>query len=324
MSRLNVTLRQLRAFVMVADTGGFAAASRRLHVTPSALSLLIKGLESEIDVRLFDRTTRRTVISLAGAEFYPLAKKVLDDLHHAVGSTQDLEQKKRGSVRVACTPLYSSTLMPELTLRYRERFPAIVVHVLDSLNQQALGRVVSGEADLGIAPQRPAPPELVQESLLQDRIWLILRPDHPLAARRSVTWASVLQEPFVSLTQDFTARLQADLFKYSSGLVLNPSQSVSLLTTALGMVQWGHGITAQPAHALPLVKPFGLVYRPITRPVVHRHLSLFYRRGPELSPAAASFRDFLYQYVGARSRNPQALEPSILAAAPSTAARSSR
>lgn len=300
MNRTNITLRQLRAFVMVADAGGFAAASTRLHVTPSALSLLIKDLEGEMNVRLFDRTTRRTVLSLAGTEFYPLAKKVLDDLGHAVRSTQDLEQKKRGAVRIACTPLYSSSLMPELTLRYREQFPAIAVYILDSLNQQALARVASGEADLGIAPQRPSPPELIQESLLKDRIWLICRPDHPFASKARVTWASVLQEPFVSLTQDFTARLQADLFKHSAELVLNPAQSVSFLTTALGMVKCGHGITAQPAHALPLVKAFGLVHRPITGPLVHRHLSLFYRRGHELSPAAASFRDFLYRYVDVR------------------------
>ena len=300
MNLLNVTLRQLRAFVTVADAGGFAPASRRLHLTPSALSLLIKSLEGSIDVLLFDRTTRRTVMSLAGTEFYPLAKKVLDDLNHAVLSTQDLEQKKRGAVRVACTPLYSSTLLPALTLRFRELFPAVVVHILDSLNQQALGRVASGEADLGIAPQRPAPPELIQESLFKDKIWLICRPDHPLASKQTVTWASVLQEPFVSLTQDFTARLQADLFKHSAELALNPSQSVSFLTTALGMVQWGHGITAQPAHALPLIKPFGLIYRPITRPVVHRNLSIFYRRGHELSPAAASFRDFICGQVAGR------------------------
>jgi DNA-binding transcriptional LysR family regulator len=63
------------------------------------------------------------------------------------------------------------------------------------------------------------------------------------------------------------------------------------------MVQWGHGITAQPAHALPLAKPFGLACRPLTRPIVHRHLSLFFRRGYELSPAAASFRAFLYDFV---------------------------
>jgi DNA-binding transcriptional LysR family regulator len=293
----SLTLRQLRAFVMVADAGGFAAASRRLHLTPSALSLLIKEMEGTLGVRLFNRTTRTTALSLAGTEFYPLAKKVLDDLERAVESTQDFEQKKRGTVRIACTPLYASTLMPELMLRYREQFPAIAIYALDSLNQQALARVASGEADLGIAPQRPAPPELVQESLFKDRMMLVCRESHPLAARKRVTWEQVLKEPFVSLTQDFTTRLQADLFKYSSNLVLNPAHSVSFLTTALGMVQWGHGITVQPVRAAPLLAPFGLVSRPISGPVVYRHLSLFYKRGYELSPAARSFRDFLYAYL---------------------------
>lgn len=301
MNAANVTLRQLRAFIAIADSGGFAAAARRLHLTPSALSLLVKELEAVMKVRLFDRTTRSTVLSLAGSEFYPLARKLLADLALALESTQDLEQKKRGAVRIACTPLYASTTLPELILRYRRQYPAISVYLLDSLNQRALARVSSGEADLGIAPQRPAPPELVQESLFRDRIWLICRPDHALAARERVTWAQVLQQPFVSLTRDFTTRLQTDLFKHSESLVLDPTHEVSLITTALGMVQWGHGITAQPGRSLPLIAPFGLVARPITTPVVHRHLSLFYQRARALSPAAASFRDFLRSAQGVRS-----------------------
>jgi DNA-binding transcriptional LysR family regulator len=299
MNPANVTLRQLRAFVAIADAGGFAAAARRLHLTPSALSLLIKDLERGIEVRLFDRSTRATTLSVAGNEFYPLARKVLDDLASALESTQDLEQKKRGTVRIACTPLYAATTLPELVLRYRQKFPGIAVYVLDSLNQQALARVMSGEADPGVAPQRQAPPELAQHSLLRDRMWLICRPDHPLAARSRVTWAQVLAEPFVSLTPDFTKRLQADLFKHSATLALNPAQEVSFITTALGMVQWGHGITAQPGRSLPLIEPFGLVARPLVAPVVHRHLSLFCKRDQALSPAAASFREFLLEAIPA-------------------------
>jgi DNA-binding transcriptional LysR family regulator len=222
---------------------------------------------------------------------------VLDDLARAVESTQDLEQKKRGTIRIACTPLYASILMPQLVLRYRRQYPAIAVYVLDSLNQQALYRVASGEADLCIAPQRPAPPELEQEDLFKDRMVFICRVDHPLAAKERVSWAQVLREPFVSLTPDFTARLQADLFRSSDKLVLEPVFNVSFLTTALGMVQWGQGITVQPASAIPLIVPFGLVSRPIQAPVVYRHLSLFTKRGTDLSPAAASFREFLYGYL---------------------------
>lgn len=295
----NVTLRQLRAFVAIADAGSFAGAAKRLHLTASALSLLVKSLETETGVRLFHRTTRRTELSAAGSELYPLARKLLDDLAHALQSTRDLARMKRGTVRIACTPLYSAMLMPRLVLGFRERFPAITVYVLDSLNQQALGRVASGEADLGVAPHRPPPPELHHEALLQDRIHLICRPDHPLAAQAGTTWAAVLREPFVSLTTDFTARLQADLLRHSPDLVIDPVHSVSFLTTALGMVQWGHGVTAQPGRALPLIATYGLVHRPIGRPVVHRQVSVYWRRDHELSPAAAGFLDFLRENAAA-------------------------
>ncbi|VWX59299.1 DNA-binding transcriptional regulator, LysR family [Burkholderiales bacterium 8X] len=289
----HVTLRQLRAFVAVAETGSFAAAARRMHVTPSALSLLVKELERGMAVRVFDRSTRSTTLSTAGGEFYPLARKLLDDLTLALAATQDLAQKKRGTVRIACTPLYASTTLPALIQQYRRLYPAITVYVLDSLNQQALGRVLSGEADLGIAPQRSTPPELVQERLLRDRLWFICPPDHPMAARESVRWAQVLKQPFVSLTPDFTQRLQADLFKHSASLVLQPAHEVSFITTAFGMVQSGHGVTAQPAKSLQLIEPFGLVARPLVAPVIHRELGLFVKRGLTLSPAARSFRDFL-------------------------------
>ncbi|MES2183050.1 MAG: LysR substrate-binding domain-containing protein [Pseudomonadota bacterium] len=301
----NVTLRQLRAFVTIADAGSFAAAARRLHVTPSALSLLVKELERGMEVRLFDRTTRATSLSLAGGEFYPLARKVLDDLTLALESTHDLEQKKRGTVRVACTPLYAATTLPALIQRYRQRFPAVAVYVLDSLNQQAQMRVVSGEADLCVAPQRQAPPELAQQSLLRDRLWLICRPDHALAARSRVTWVQLLQQPFVSLTPDFTNRLQADLFKHSSTLLLQPAHEVSFITTALGMVQHGHGITAQPAATLSMLDSFGLVARPLVAPVVHRTLALYSKRGQELSPAAQSFMAFLCEADSWRGGGPQ-------------------
>lgn len=298
MNLANVSLRQLRAFVAIADAGGFAPAARRMNLTPSAVSLLIRDLEDNLAVRLFDRTTRSTTLTLAGSEFHPLARKLLDDLTHALESTQDLQQKKRGTVRIACTPLYAATTLPELVRRYRDRYPAIAVYVLDSLNQQALARVISGEADLGIAPQRPVPAELTEESLLPDRMVLVCRPDHPLAKRRRVSWSQVLREPFVSLTPDFTRRLQMDLFKHSASLVVNPAHEVSFITTALGMVSSGFGVTAQPSRSLGLVSAFGLVARPLVSPVVDRHLSLFLPKGRELSPAAESFRGFLQEVAG--------------------------
>lgn len=113
---------------------------------------------------------------------------------------------------------------------------------------------------------------------MRDRIRLVCPGDHALAARARVSWAQALQHPFVSLTPDFTNRLQADLFKHSDALALHPAHEVSFITTALGMVRGGFGITAQPSRVLPMLESFGLVSRPLTSPTVDRHLSLFCAR----------------------------------------------
>jgi DNA-binding transcriptional LysR family regulator len=294
---MNVTVRQLRAFIAVADAGSFTDGAKRLHLTQSALSLLVKELEEELGVRLLDRSTRRTRLSAAGSDFYPLAAKVLEDLESAVASTRELRDKQRGSVRVACTLLYAAALMPQILASYRSEYPGVRVRMLDSLNEDVLARVASGEADFGVAPQRPTSPELVEAPLFKDRIDLICPAGHPLARRGRVTWEQALRFPFVSLTRDFTARLQADLFAASPGLALQPVHEVSYLTTALGMVRHGHGITALPSASSPLVEAFGLAVVPAAKPIVHRQVSLFVRRGQSLSPAAASLRDFLSWHV---------------------------
>jgi hypothetical protein len=289
----NITIKQLRAFVAVAQTGSFTVAAARLYLTPSALSLIIKEMEQILGLQLFERSSRHNRPTQVCEEFLPLAKKVLEDLDRAVESTQDLQQKKRGTVRVACTTLYAATLLPKLIRSYQEQFPGIKIFVLDSLNQQALQRVSIGEADFGIAPQRFTPPELTQHSLMKDRFCLLCPKDHPFAKRNSITWTQALREPFISLSEDFTSLLQSDLSKHSSEFILQPTHSVSLLTTALGMVEEGMGITVQPEYAVRLAPSFSLVARRLTKPVLYRQISLFARRGSVLSPAAESFRLFL-------------------------------
>src|SRR5512132_793945 len=115
---MNVTLRQLRAFVNVAQFGVFTAAAERLHVTQSALSVMIRGLETELGLRLFDRTTRMVELTDAGREFYPIAEKTLEDLSSAVAHSRELADIKRGRVTIAATTLISSILLPRAVARF--------------------------------------------------------------------------------------------------------------------------------------------------------------------------------------------------------------
>src|SRR5688572_5365161 len=78
-----VTIRQLRAFIAVAQEGSITRAAQRLHLTPSALSMLISNLEGELAVRLFDRTTRKIALSEAGEELLPSIGRVFESLDAA-------------------------------------------------------------------------------------------------------------------------------------------------------------------------------------------------------------------------------------------------
>ncbi|MBU3611157.1 LysR family transcriptional regulator [Polynucleobacter wuianus] len=290
---MKVTLKQLKAFALVAENNSFVEAANRMHLTSAALSSLIKQLEESLNIRLFDRTTRKSQLTAAGKDFYPLAIKVLEDLKHAVESIRDVGLKKSGVVRVACTPLYSSTTLPRLIAKYKSTHPSANIYILDSLNEQVLKRVTSGEADFGIAPERQLGTDLKQISLLKDQIYFICKKNHAFARLKHVSWKKVLEEPIISLTDDFTRQLQLDLSHHSSDLVLRPIQKVSLITTALGMVNWGLGVTVQPQSVLPLLKSFQLIALPIKDPIISRRLSLIWDNSRELSPAAKSLYEFL-------------------------------
>jgi DNA-binding transcriptional LysR family regulator len=304
---MSPNLRQLRAFINVTEAGSFTDAAQRHRQTQSGLSLLVKELEAELGIRVFDRSTRKIELTLAGADFYPLALKVIQDLDSAVESTRQLRDKLRGTVRIACTPLYASSLLPRALVEYRKRFPAIDVRLLDSLNEQALLRVISGEADFAVAPQRDTLPDLKEEPLFKDRFEIVCPANHLLTKMKSVKWQDVLDHPFVSLTSDYSRRLQIDLAANSSGLLLQPAHEVSYLTTALGMVNAGLGVTALPSSALPMISPLGLVTLAVDGPVVYRQVCFSTRHGQSMSPAAKSFGDFLFKFTAAlrSSRRPK-------------------
>jgi len=149
---MNLTLRQLRAFVAVAEAGSFTGAAKQFPLTQSALSLLVKDLEADLRVRLLDRTTRAVRLSEAGQAFLPLVRDVLADLERAVGSVADLRDLKRGVARIAGPQLMSLTLFPPVLAQHRARHPGVQARIVECLMEELEEKVLVGEADLGVGP----------------------------------------------------------------------------------------------------------------------------------------------------------------------------
>jgi DNA-binding transcriptional LysR family regulator len=299
---MNPTLRQMRAFVAVAKTGNFTLAAQNLHVTQSALSGLIKELEQTLEAKVIDRSTRRITLTEIGKELYPLFSQMIDDLDGALANVADHTRLKKGIVRIAAPQLRSCTLLPEAIAAYRGKYPDIEVHLKDTAVESVIARVLSGEADLGIGPERDPAPPLDARPLFEMPFALVFPKGHILERQARVTWQDVARFPLISLQGQFTERLLDEVHAALRDMPLKPANEVTFMTTALAMAAAGLGVTVCMPYAAPLVTLYGLVMRPLEEPVLSRRFFTYTRQGRSLSPAAESFMAFLDEF--ARRANP--------------------
>ncbi len=324
---MNPTLRQMRAFVALAKTGNFTLAAQYMHVTQSALSGLIKELEQTLGVRVVDRSTRRTVLTETGNELYPLFSQMIDDLDRALANIADQAQLRKGIVRVAVPQLMACTLLPQVIAAWRSRYPDIGISLSDSPVEAVTTRVLSGETDFGIGPERDSAPQLEARELMEMPFEAVLPPDHALAKRRRLGWSDLAAHPLITLRGQFTERLLADMGRGSGHggavdakagsadtlreLTLRPTHEVTYMTTALAMVASGLGVTVCMPYAAPLVRLHGLRMLPLDAPVLTRRFFVYTREQRSLSPAAAAFIAFLFDWVGAADNPAGALRPRV-------------
>lgn len=294
---MNPTLRQMRAFVAVAKTGNFTLAAQNLHVTQSALSGLIKELEQTLEAKVIDRSTRRITLTEIGKELYPLFSQMIDDLDGALANVADHTRLKKGIVRIAAPQLLSCTLLPEAIAAYRGQYPDIEVHLKDTAVESVIARVLSGEADLGIGPERDPAPPLDARPLFEMPFALVFPKGHELERQARVTWQDVARFPLISLQGQFTERLLDEVHAALRDMPLKPANEVTFMTTALAMAAAGLGVTVCMPYAAPLVTLYGLVMKPLEEPVLSRRFFTYTRQGRSLSPAAESFMAFLDDFV---------------------------
>lgn len=297
-----VSLRQLRAFASVAETGSFTAAAASLNLTQSAVSVLIRDLETELGLQVFDRTTRAVRLTEPGHELLPTARRLLVDLQAAIVSSRELATKKRGRVRIAATPLFCSLFLPEIILAYRQRFPGVEILVRDRAAGSIAGLVEDGEVDLGIGTPPSADQRIEADPLITDDVVLVCPPRHPLARQPRITWADLLAWPYIAVAPENGTRQIVDGASAAAGIALKPAYEVASVWTLLGMVSAGLGVGLVTGHVRLLSALYDVRIRKMAGPRLDRPIVLLRPGQRSLSPAAGSFRDHLRTTFAARKR----------------------
>jgi len=294
---MDITLRQLRAFVLVAQTGQFTLAAQKMHITQSALSTLIKELEAGLTVRLFDRHTRRVELTEAGRNFQREAEKTLLSLDNAVTAMQELSNLKTGRIRIVASTVISSGLLSPAFKRFKEIHPDIHFELHDMAEEEIMGMVLSGAVDFGIGTSNEVELGLDTEHLFNDRFIALFPEDHALAAKTQVAWRELQGLPFISLAAKSPIRKLLDTELRLHGLEMQTVNEVSFATTVLSLVSAGIGVSVLPMNNHPYLPAFGVQGRPLVEPEITRRIAIFKPSYRSLSPAADAFRQFLRDMV---------------------------
>jgi DNA-binding transcriptional LysR family regulator len=192
-----VELRELRYFAVLCEELHFGRAAERLHISQSPLSQATAQLERKLGTRLLDRSSRHVRLTPAGAILVEHARRLLRDAEDAVGATRRAGSGETGSVRVAADAATRQAVLPALLLALEERFPALEVEVADAGGDRTVDAVLRGAADVGLMLSPPDSADIGAKVLRRDRPIAVVRRDHPLARKRSVTLASLAEHPLV-------------------------------------------------------------------------------------------------------------------------------
>src|SRR5262245_8204866 len=178
----------LEAFIAIADHGGFGRAARAVHITQTALSRRLQNLESLLDVKLVERTTRSVALTSIGQSFLPQARRILSDLNTALVELRETGKAQRGDFSIACVPTVGVQYLPRILQEYSASHPRNHIKILDHASTGVGEAVLRREAEFGIQIAGAHHPDLVTERLLEDRFVLVCRNDHPLAKRTRLPW----------------------------------------------------------------------------------------------------------------------------------------
>ena len=282
---MNVTLRQLRVFIEVARRQSFSRAGDEIGLTQSAVSRCVRELETEIGVKLIDRTTRDVQLTDVGANLVATLTRLLTDLDDALREVRDIGEQRRGRVVVAASPTVACRLMPQIVAECGRQFPYVTLGLRDDVQSDVVRKVRSGEVDFGVIIGPFADDEMEAEVLTSDSFCVVVRTDHPLAGRERAAWKDLDGEALVMLDHASGSRPLIDAVLSEQGVHARIVQELGHPATVYGLVEAGVGISVLPWLALPLPAGSSLVARPLL-PRAERTVELVRRRDRSLSPAA--------------------------------------
>lgn len=307
---MNLSFRQLKAFLLIARLGNFTRAAERLHVTQAGLSVMMRELETQLDARLFDRTTRSVSLTDAGEKLLPAALAAVGELESAAAEIADIGDKARHTLRLAATPLVSSNLLPAVIRSFRAAHPEVAIHLVDCDLTQVQALVENGEVDFGLGFFFRATKGIERSLLYSFRLMRVSPLDDAdpgesaVQARRdgagadatqtgSVSWSALKDAPLIGLPADNPIQQLVDAQLAKIGRSNEDRLAFNHFDTLIAMVAAGMGTAVMPTFAMLACHRHRVRTDLLSRPAVTAGFYRITKRGRGRAHAMEDFTDML-------------------------------
>lgn len=283
---MNLSLRQLRVLVAVANAGSLTRAAEQLGLTQSAVSVTLSDLEAMVGATLFQRTTRKLTVTAAGRAALALAEPLLAQANGFEVQVRAAAAEEAGQVTFAATAAIAAALGPRLIARFRDTHPQVQVRMLDVAPDAIQEPVLSGEAAFSLGTPDRDRSEIALEQLTEDQLSVITWPGGPFEGRDSVAWQELSTVPTISVRRGGGIRELIDRCLGADKRTFTPDTECRFLATALAMANERLGVLVLPSLLVAGGAGGRLRALPLTDPVVLRRIMLLRLAGRPLPPAA--------------------------------------
>ncbi|MEX3629197.1 MAG: LysR substrate-binding domain-containing protein [Burkholderia sp.] len=308
-------LRQLRYFIAVAEELSFTRAAERLHISQPPLSQQIQALEFDLNVRLFDRNSRKVALTEPGYYFLEQAREIVARSTEVRRQLVSVASGLRGELRAACTA--SAALHPlllQIISQQAQHAPNVQVHVSEMPSERQFAGILKGDLDVGLVATLPQSDVHALHFDIVDRepLLLALPAAHPLARRQHVALANMSGPaalPFVAQPRELDNTLYDRLGQLAAHAGFRPAirHHAQHITSLLTLVAAGVGALLVPA-AVRNVRLAGVSYVSLTDPDAYL-LMAFARRKDDHSPMLSQFLGIVRRIVSERRERRGALSP---------------
>jgi len=303
-----VELRHLRYFLAVADAGSFLHAAERLHISQPPLSTQIKDLETELGVRLLDRSPKGVLLTPAGAAFYAEAQAILARVEHARIAAQRADKGDHGALSIGFISIADYNVLPATLKRFRAQFPDVDVQLREMTTDAQLRELASERLDVGIGLGPVEDAGVVFEALICERLLLVAPSGHP-AVRTSggVSLRTLKDDHFVMPPRPLAPGLHdfTIAFCRACGFAPQITQYASQMQTVISLVSGGFGVALVP-ESLRNLQRTGVRYRALQEPGPLIETGVMHRRR-STNPVVPRFVEVIRKVAGDYVRATQSL-----------------